>query len=112
MEGEPKLPLEAVADEVANATVEVARGAAYLGRVLGWDEWMLLGMRRFHSPWRTAAARALTRAGDGWTWTGAGMTLLGIGLVTRSRATTQTKAASSMIRKPRKRRSRGSLHWP
>jgi undecaprenyl-diphosphatase len=79
---------EAVADEVASATVEVARGAAALARVLGWDESMLLGMRRFHAPWRTAVARAFTRAGDGWTWAAVGAGLLGAGVATRSRAIT------------------------
>jgi undecaprenyl-diphosphatase len=81
----------AVADEVAAATAaattEVARGAAYLARLLGWDESMLLGMRRFHAPWRTRIAHALTRAGDGSSWTVAGCGLLGAGLALRSRAT-------------------------
>lgn len=92
MEGEAKLPPAidqlgaAMADEVADATVEVARRAAYVGRLLGWDESMLLGMRRFHAPWRTVAARALTRAGDGWTWGVVGLGLLAASVVTRSRA--------------------------
>jgi undecaprenyl-diphosphatase len=94
MEGEAKAPPsidklgEAVADEVADVTVEVARRAAYVGRLLGWDESMLLGMRRFHAPWRTAAARAFTRAGDGVTWAAVGGALLGAGILTRSRGLT------------------------
>jgi undecaprenyl-diphosphatase len=73
-----------VADEVAAATTEVARRAAALSRVLGWDELLLLAMRRFHAPWRTRIARALTRAGDARSWTAAGLTVLGIGFATRS----------------------------
>jgi undecaprenyl-diphosphatase len=90
MEGEAKLQGigDAVADEVAAATVEVARGAAYVARILGWDESMLLGMRRFHAPWRTQLARLFTRAGDGVTWTAVGAGLLATGVATRSRAVT------------------------
>jgi undecaprenyl-diphosphatase len=78
---------EAVVDEVAAATTEVARGAAYLARVLGWDESLLLAARRFHGPWQTRVARLLTRAGDASSWTAAGAALLGAGLATRSRKT-------------------------
>ena len=40
-----------------------------LARLLRWDEAILLKARRLHSPRRTALARALTRAGDGSSWT-------------------------------------------
>jgi undecaprenyl-diphosphatase len=45
-------------------------------RILSFDEALLLGFRRFHSPIRTAVARLLTRAGDGKTWAAAGLALL------------------------------------
>lgn len=47
-------------------TVEVREGR--FRRILSYDEALLLGMRRFHGPVRTAVARALTRMGDGSTW--------------------------------------------
>jgi undecaprenyl-diphosphatase len=78
---------DVVVEEVAAATTEVARGAAYLARLLGWDESLLLGMRRFHGPWQTRAARAFTRAGDATTWASVGICVLGAGLATRSRKT-------------------------
>jgi undecaprenyl-diphosphatase len=73
-----------VADEVAAATTVVARRAAAVARILGWDELLLLAMRRFHAPWRTTVARALTRAGDARSWTACGLTILGIGFASRS----------------------------
>jgi undecaprenyl-diphosphatase len=104
-----------VADEVADATVEVARGAAYVARILGWDQSMLLGMRRFHAPWRTRVARLFTRAGDGFTWAFVGGTLLAAGVATRSRglthlamrvnvATTLAVAASQALKRSLTRR--------
>ncbi len=45
-------------------------------RILSLDEALLLGMRRFHSPIRTAIARALTRIGDGESWAVAGLSCL------------------------------------
>ncbi len=45
-------------------------------RLLGWDEALLLGFRRFHTPWRTAVARSLTAMGDGKTWTMVGVACL------------------------------------
>ena len=72
-----------VADEVAAATTAVARGAAGFARVLGWDELLLLGMRRFHAPWRTRVARVLTRAGDARTWTSVGVSILAVGFAAR-----------------------------
>jgi undecaprenyl-diphosphatase len=73
-----------VVDEVAAATTKVARGAATLARVLGWDELLLLGMRRFHAPWRTRVARSLTRAGDARSWTAYGVATLAAGFAARS----------------------------
>jgi undecaprenyl-diphosphatase len=72
-----------VVDEVAAATTAVARGAAGLARVLGWDELLLVGMRRFHAPWRTRVARTLTHAGDARSWTAYGLAMLGVGFATR-----------------------------
>lgn len=40
-----------------------------LGHLLAADERMLVAARRWHGPWRTRAARALTRAGDASSWT-------------------------------------------
>jgi undecaprenyl-diphosphatase len=95
MKEEPKTgvveEIGAVAEEVASATAatvtEVARGAAALARILGWDTSLLLGMRRFHAPWRTRLARGLTWAGNASTWTVGGFGLLGAGLALRSRRT-------------------------
>ena len=55
----------------ATATVEVREGA--LRRILSADEALLLAIRRFHSPVRTALARALTRAGDARSWAVVGL---------------------------------------
>jgi undecaprenyl-diphosphatase len=88
MNGEAKLGTvvaDKVADDVVAATSAVARRAAYLARLLGWDESLLLGMRRFHAPWRTRIAHALTRAGDARSLTAAGVALMGAGLALRSR---------------------------
>jgi undecaprenyl-diphosphatase len=83
--------LGAVAEEVAAATAaattDVARGAAALARLLGWDTSLLLGMRRFHAPWRTRVALTLTMLGNGWSWTLAGAGIVGAGLAARSRVT-------------------------
>jgi undecaprenyl-diphosphatase len=90
VDGEKSTPVKvgaAVVEEVAAATTEVARGAAYLARVLGWDESLLLAMRRFHGPWQTRVARLLTRAGDASTWTIVGSSVLAAGFARRSRKT-------------------------
>ncbi|HSN15167.1 MAG TPA: phosphatase PAP2 family protein [Anaeromyxobacteraceae bacterium] len=47
-----------------------------LARLLRWDEAVLLKARRLHGPQRTVLARALTRAGDGSSWTVYGLLLL------------------------------------
>ena len=44
-----------------------------LARILSLDEALLLAFRRFHRPWRTSLARALTHLGDAKTWTLAGL---------------------------------------
>ena len=54
------------------AVVRVGRFA----RLLSIDEALLLGFRRFHSPWRTRLARTLTRLGDGSSWTVVGLACL------------------------------------
>lgn len=58
----------------ATGTVEVRDGR--FRRILSFDEALLLGFRRFHSPIRTAIARALTRAGDPTSWTAIGLACL------------------------------------
>ncbi len=47
-----------------------------LHRLLSLDEMLLLGVRRFHGPWRTRAALFLTAAGDARSWTFLGLSLL------------------------------------
>jgi undecaprenyl-diphosphatase len=47
-----------------------------VARLLRWDEAVLLKARRLHGPRRTLLARALTRAGDGSSWTLYGLLLL------------------------------------
>jgi undecaprenyl-diphosphatase len=72
---QPRLELAAAGAEIsvdpATATVVVRDGR--FRRILSFDEALLLGMRRFQSPIRTAVARALTRAGDGNTWAVVGL---------------------------------------
>ena len=58
----------------ASGTVAVRQGR--FARILSFDEALLLAFRRFHRPWRTALARALTHAGDAKTWTFVGVALL------------------------------------
>lgn len=53
-----------------------SRAWSALARLLQWDEAVLLAARRLHGPRRTALARALTRAGDGSSWTLYGLLLL------------------------------------
>ncbi len=64
----------AVAVDAATGTVVLRDGR--WRRVLSWDEALLLGFRRFHTPWRTAIARSLTAIGDGRTWAMAGVACL------------------------------------
>jgi undecaprenyl-diphosphatase len=50
----------------ASATVVIREGR--FQRILSFDEALLLAMRRFHSPIRTAVSRAFTLVGDGKSW--------------------------------------------
>jgi undecaprenyl-diphosphatase len=61
----------------ATATVVVRDGR--FRRILTFDEALLLGFRRFHSPVRTGIARALTRIGDGKSWAVVGLACLASG---------------------------------
>jgi undecaprenyl-diphosphatase len=63
----------AIAVDPATGTVVVRDGWR---RILTWDESLLLSVRRFRTPWRTALARALTMMGDGKTWTMVGVACL------------------------------------
>ncbi len=58
----------------ATATIVVRDGR--FRRILSFDEALLLGVRRFHSPVRTAVARVLTRAGDASSWAVLGIACL------------------------------------
>jgi undecaprenyl-diphosphatase len=76
-------PEDVTGDDAELAIVETGGGAAVavvrggrLQRILSFDEALLLSMRRFHTPWRTSVAQALTAAGDARTWTVAGIGLL------------------------------------
>jgi undecaprenyl-diphosphatase len=65
----------------AAIAVDAAAGAVALRdgrfrRLMGWDEALLLGFRRFHTPWLTAIARSLTAMGDGKTWAMVGVACL------------------------------------
>jgi undecaprenyl-diphosphatase len=67
--------------EGATLDLDAASGAVVVRvgrfrRILSFDEALLLGFRRFHSPVRTTVARLLTRAGDGTSWAAAGVALL------------------------------------
>ncbi|HET8540768.1 MAG TPA: phosphatase PAP2 family protein [Anaeromyxobacter sp.] len=63
-----------VAVDAATGTV-VLRDARWR-RILSWDESLLLSVRRFRTPWRTAIARTLTAIGDGKSWTMVGVACL------------------------------------
>jgi undecaprenyl-diphosphatase len=58
------------------ATETVVVRVGKLRRILSYDEAILLAFRRFHSPVRTALARALTQAGDGKSWAALGLLCL------------------------------------
>lgn len=63
-----------IAIDPASATVVVRVGR--FQRILSLDEALLVSVRRFHNPWRTAIARALTRFGDGKSWAVMGLAAL------------------------------------
>jgi undecaprenyl-diphosphatase len=63
-----------IAVDPVTATVVVRAGR--FQRILSLDEAMLLSLRRFRSPWRTALARVFTHVGDASTWTVAGLACL------------------------------------
>jgi undecaprenyl-diphosphatase len=84
-------PEERILDVASTISVDASGGgaaalappgvpeAAQLGRLarlLSADQALLLSVRRFHSPWRTAVARTLTHMGDGASWTVAGIACL------------------------------------
>jgi undecaprenyl-diphosphatase len=50
------------------AVPELSRHVGRLARLLAIDERLLVAVRRLHGPWRTAVARALTRAGNPSSW--------------------------------------------
>jgi undecaprenyl-diphosphatase len=58
------------------ATGAVVVRVGKLRRILSYDEALLLAFRRFHSPVRTALARALTQAGDAKSWAAVGILCL------------------------------------
>jgi undecaprenyl-diphosphatase len=68
----------AIVDAGEGAALAVVRGGRFQ-RLLSFDEALLLSMRRFHSPWRTAIARAFTAVGDARSWTFMGLALLATG---------------------------------
>jgi undecaprenyl-diphosphatase len=65
----------AVVDAGGGTAVAVVRHGRFQ-RLLSFDEALLLSIRRFHGPWRTAVARTLTRLGDARSWTIGGVALL------------------------------------
>lgn len=70
-----ELELQVVEGALAGAPVEPER-LARLARLLGYDERLLLHLRRYQGPWRTRLARLLTAAGDARSWTVASLALL------------------------------------
>jgi undecaprenyl-diphosphatase len=72
---DPGLQIDAgtatISIDPGTATVVVRQGR--FRRILSADEALLVAIRRFQSPIRTAIARGLTRAGDGTTWTIVGL---------------------------------------
>jgi undecaprenyl-diphosphatase len=62
--------------EIDPATATAVLRAGRLRKILSFDEALLVAVRRFHGPWRTAVARALTHAGDARSWTLVGVACL------------------------------------
>ncbi len=50
-----------------------------LRAVLGWDQALLLAMRRLHRPWCTRLMKGLTHFGDGTSWLILGLVLAAVG---------------------------------
>jgi undecaprenyl-diphosphatase len=71
-------PAVAVVGGAVQGTAAALRVAGLAG-LLAFDELLLLGMRRFHGPWRTRVAKLFTRAGDARTYTVVGITLVATG---------------------------------
>lgn len=67
-------PDGAIAVDAAGNTLVVREGR--FQRLLAYDEALLLSAQRWRRPWRTAVARALTRAGDASTWTLTGLAFM------------------------------------
>jgi hypothetical protein len=60
----PRLDSDAAAFQVDHGGDVDLGESGWFGRLLAWDEATLLAARRWRSPGRTLAARALTRLGD------------------------------------------------
>jgi undecaprenyl-diphosphatase len=71
-------PAVAVVEGAVQKTASALRVARLAG-LLAYDELLLLGMRRFHGPWRTRVAKLFTRAGDARTYAAVGLTLVATG---------------------------------
>jgi undecaprenyl-diphosphatase len=67
-------PLPRPDADVAALDADAAPESGWLARLLEWDEATLLAARRWRTPRRTLAARALTRLGDASSWV-----LIGLG---------------------------------
>lgn len=75
MEATPQTrPLPRLDAEAAALDAEPAHEGGWFARLLEWDEATLLAARRWRTPGRTLAARALTRLGDASSWV-----LMGLG---------------------------------
>ena len=67
---------QAEAGAVALEDDSVDAGESAFDRLRSLDQELLLALRPFRRPWRTALAQALTRLGDGRTFTTVGLALL------------------------------------
>jgi undecaprenyl-diphosphatase len=69
MEATPETgPLPRLDADVVALDAELAPEGGWFARLLEWDEATLLAARRWRTPGRTLAARALTRLGDASSW--------------------------------------------
>ena len=69
---------EVMVVDAGGGALAVVRGGR-LQRLLSLDESLLLSIRRFRRPWRTAIARTLTAIGDARSWTAIGLALCATG---------------------------------